>query len=106
MQQQLSTDMALFWQSSLLDLMSSSLCTSLVMQEETLPQSTSSAQRALKYSSEGIQRGENCGTESLRDKDFNEMKKKSIFWLQKAKELKQKKEIARNFLPRPGRKLS
>lgn len=66
----------------------------------------SSAQRVLQYSSEDIQIEENCGAESLRDQDSNERKKKSKFCLEKAKELKQKKEITRNFLPRAGRKLS
>lgn len=73
---------------------------------ETFPQSTSSTQRILQYRSEGIQREENCDAESLRDKDFNEKQKKSTFCLQNVKEIKQKKEIARNFLPRPARKLS
>lgn len=51
-------------------------------------------------------REENFGAESPRDKDFNEREKKSKFYLQKEKELKQEKEIATNFLPRAGRKLS
>lgn len=66
-----------------------------------------SAHRVLQPGNEGtLQREWNCGAESLKDKDFNERKKKNKFSLQMAKGLKQKKKIVRNFFPRARRILS
>lgn len=77
-----------------------------VVQEETSPQSIASAQRVLQPGNEGIlQRQENSTGEALKEKDFNERKKKNKFFLQMAKGLKQKNKIVRNFFPRARRML-